>query len=885
MLIIGWNGVAAGTGFVDTSVGGRGTSLVAQAAENKPNDWIGFHSRKTKAEGNPLPKLLVAYEDGQAKSYMPTADAMVISYLADKNWGHMPVLAIDLADRNRVFLRFGLPAEGRIWKAELILQVCPGDHPTPASPFDLGIYDVKEDWKEFQVTWDSQPKFADQPTTKARVDPSAKELRVDLTQLVRKLIETRTAGYGWLLKVPEPLKGKDPVPPPGDNPEPGEGREPGRKVEKDLLALFPWAKSVDQAVERARRERKLILACVRSHYDSEKTTYLEQMLLAAMLSEPDVHTLIQARFVPVRVSYPPWVATLKQGHGDNNDPLLGLGISAKEAKATALIVSDGKSVVARLTNLGTFDRDLALKFLLGALAGAHAPEGLNDPWKLLDEGYFDNAQRLFARQDSREGKYGQARVASLRGNYRAALDLCAPLALSDGPFRHEATVEAARSLVRLGRLPEALPLLRAAAETRGSRAAEAGYLLGCVLYRTASAETAGAVWRNVVAQHTGSLSAVRAEARLAWPDAMAMYENLTALDRTPSARGALTHDDSDRSAEKSDAVDRGLDYLLAQQYPDGTWTTGSQVNKYRVAVTSLVARTLHAWASKLDGERRERIDRATAKATEWLNEQVKQVDPTTMDSFGAAYLLDYFLDLADTRGPMQGDVAGAVELLLGGQCPNGAWSYDFQFAANWAKYRDPKLQPGRTHSMNTGLALLALARAKRLGFTVNAKSLEKGVSALVAMRDGPGVYTYIYPGPRNFNQVDSSIARGPLCEHALYLLHAVNKEDLGIAVERFLKNRDGLRAPLKVWGPTWLPPHGYTSYFFFFAYDHAARAVVELGDKSSDQFQPLRTDLLGLVEPDGTWVDYESIGKPYGTAMALHVLYLARTMRESADRK
>src|SRR5262245_39019542 len=130
VLIVGAIGVCAGAAVLDDSVAGSRAS-----GENKPNDWIGFHSRKTKAEGNPLPKLLVTYEDGQAKSYTPTADAVVISYLADKNWGHMPVLAIDLADRNRVFLRFGLPAEGRIRKAELILQVCPGDHPTPASPF------------------------------------------------------------------------------------------------------------------------------------------------------------------------------------------------------------------------------------------------------------------------------------------------------------------------------------------------------------------------------------------------------------------------------------------------------------------------------------------------------------------------------------------------------------------------------------------------------------------------------------------------------------------------------------------------------------------------------------------------------------------------------
>ena len=43
----------------------------------------------------------------------------------------------------------------------------------------------------------------------------------------------------------------------------------------------------------------------------------------------------------------------------------------------------------------------------------------------------------------------------------------------------------------------------------------------------------------------------------------------------------------------------------------------------------------------------------------------------------------------------------------------------------------------------------------------------------MAMCDRPGVFTYIYPGPKNFNTPDSSAARGPLCEHALALLGAV----------------------------------------------------------------------------------------------------------------
>ena len=84
---------------------------------------------------------------------------------------------------------------------------------------------------------------------------------------------------------------------------------------------------------------------------------------------------------------------------------------------------------------------------------------------------------------------------------------------------------------------------------------------------------------------------------------------------------------------------------------------------------------------------------------------------------------------------------------------------------------------------------------------------------------------------------------------------------------------------MKVWGPTWLPPRAYTSYFYFFAYDHAARAIVHRGDRAAEQLGRLRDDLLRVVEADGTWLDFEPIGKPYGTATALHILYLARQAR------
>jgi tetratricopeptide (TPR) repeat protein len=704
------------------------------------------------------------------------------------------------------------------------------------------------------------------------VNATAKEVRLDVTALIRGTAGQPVPPHGWLLKVANPIK--------GDDPTPGNQQRP----ESELLALFPWEKSVDAARDTARAGGKLVLACVRAHYD-DQTNFSEQMLLAAGLADPDVRALVLARFAPLRVRYQ---AGLYIGVHEGKDvpfgPLDTLGTTLKDAKAPALVVatSGGKSVAA-LASIGTFDRDLFLRFLLDAVRKAGGgPGDEKDPWKLVARGELDQAGKAFAGLDDREGRYGQARVASLRGDHQAALDLCRPLARADGAYRHEATVQAAHALVRLGRFAEAEPLLREAAGSDGPRAAEAGYLLGCILRRGGNPGKAAEEWRAVVKKHPRSPDATRAEARLTWPEAVAAYESLTPADVPADLRGT----EVDRSRQEDKAVHRGVEYLIAHQGPDGSWTAASQTETYRVAITALVARALHLWSAKLDGELGRRARVVSEKATGWLNQEVGRANPETCNSFGAAYLLDYFMDLEETKAPVRGDTKGAVALLLSGQCPNGAWSYDLRFGVNWKGGFGgwPKTDHGRMHSINTGPALLALVRAKDRGYKIDAKALEAGREVLLKMRGDPGVYTYTYPGPETFKKADQAIGRGCVCEHALRRLGAVAKNDLEATVTCFLKYREDLRLPVKL-SAGWLPPRAVSSYFYFYAYDHAARAIAEHGEKAAERLALLRDDILRVGEADGTWVDCETYGKPYGTAMALHVFYLAREAGERAKDK
>ena len=178
---------------------------LADEPEN-PAAWVSFSSRK----GTKTPTLVVVFEGGKKEpnEFPATADVTLISYLADKPWGHMKWLALDLADRNRMLLRFEPKLEGKVVKAELALQIDTGigEHPTPARPFEIAIHEVKEAWDEETVTWDKQPSFVEKAALTLPIDPKDKEIRVDITGLVQKLAEKDALKHGWLLKVAKPLK-------------------------------------------------------------------------------------------------------------------------------------------------------------------------------------------------------------------------------------------------------------------------------------------------------------------------------------------------------------------------------------------------------------------------------------------------------------------------------------------------------------------------------------------------------------------------------------------------------------------------------------------------------------------------------------------------------
>ncbi len=806
---------------------------------NAATDWISIASR----EAGKGPRLVLEIEGGRQEEILASADTGVISYLADRKWGRLKFMAISLNDSNRVLLRFELPPKmAKVEKATLRLDTKPSPM-NPPQKFEVALHRLTKAWKEIETDWLTQPAMAKEPLATLVVHPATRErtLSFDVTDLVN---EKTGFENGWLLKVAKPLA----------KPEVKKVPRAQRAARQILLQnSLKWADSVDAALREAKERNRMVLALVDGTYDITKPSFGAELILATALADPDIRALIEKRFVSVRVAYMGQAYTTGRG---TSPELRALGTTVAKTKAPALVVSDATGThVATLESFGTYDKHTVLHLLVDALPPT---KGGGDPYELLAAGDWMGAAHGLSRLETPKAKRAGARIMAFAGDHAAALKRLGPL--TRGPEGAEARAQMGVALMRLGRFDEAERELTKALEEAKENAPEARYYLGCLLHKDRRYADARAQWQAIPASSTWSLPA---RLRLSMPDRIAMYETLAAVRLRPGK-----HQSTEVPIE---GVEKAIAYLLAQQLPDGSWPIGDhQQESTRSAITALAAKALLVWDADKE---------AVKKAVAWIGAWMEKTNPEHANSFGAAYILDLQLERYARDKSAKEDVQKAVAYLFGGQAPNGAWSYDKRFAIRWRGGFGgwPRTDQGRVHSMNTGAALVLLALARDAGLEVSAADLERGREILLKMKQAPAAFTYTYPDPISWEKEEFNIGRAPVCEQALWMLDGKkDAADLGRSLENFMKWRHDLRGPVKL-TPGWTMPRGVSSYFYFFAYYHAARAIESLGGpQAKERLQALRDDLLRVAEADGTWVDYPAIGKPYGTAMALLVLHMGK---------
>jgi len=834
-------------------VGAVGAAAPAAAPQDPGARWWVYFEGRGSSAGKP-PRLVLTTSK-RTRTVKASADAPVISYLADRILGRSTQLPVGTNDQNRSLIRFELPKTLRkVRRGELVLDMKLSKMP-PKHPFEINVHQLMGAWQEASVNWNRQPQFRDPPALSVSLLPKAGEVRLDVTEVVNAWLAGTAKNHGLLVKM-------------GGMPK-GSTRLPAPNLTRDLLQTVGWRNDVEQTKQEALKTNRLVLACVRGAYQPGKQDLVEQLLQALVFTDPLVVALVKRRFVPVRVGYRPSYYT--HGRVRGRDPLAPLGGDCTKIKAPALCVStaDGK-LVATLESLGTFDAAMIHAFLRRALASKTAKTRDKTAQELLEMGELVAAKAAFDKLEPAAAKYGRARIAALEGDHDLAIRLALEVQSAD------AKVQGGVSLMRRGEFARASRLLSEALamDPAPARGAEARYYLGCLQSVGPQQEQAYETWAQLRREHPQSPWALRATARLAWPGRVGPMENLRAVPL-----GDTRHKSTEQQVAAADTkqlVHRAVRYLLLHQRQDGSWTV--ETRQYQSAITALITKALLLWSHDLDGDLGKQTTAAVDKACTWLRAHMRNADPKEASTFGATYMLDLFLarHAADPGPANKRTVERAIGFLLGGQCPDGAWSYSYGFGVNWIGGFGgwPRTDRGRTHSMNTGPALLFLAMANGAGFRVNSRAMRKAADVLEDMRESAGVYTYTYPLPLNFRRPDQSIARGPVCEHALLAWGKVERADLAKAMATFMKYKDGLRAPVKL-DASWATPHNFSSYFYFYAYYHAVLAIRTMeGPQASKMRRQLRADILAVPEMDATWVDYHQLGKPYGTAMALLILKL-----------
>jgi hypothetical protein len=409
------------------------------------------------------------------------------------------------------------------------------------------------------------------------------------------------------------------------------------------------------------------------------------------------------------------------------------------------------------------------------------------------------------------------------------------------------TEEVARAvaLVRKGELGAAAAALGAL-----SMEPEARYWHAALAAARGERSSAERELRAIEEDTRASPWALKARARRVLPDVVEGFEVLTPTTRASTSAARI------RAA---------VDELCRRQLPDGSFPMGTTpYGPHRLGVTVLATHALALHGRTVAEER----------ARQWIVAQLATIAPTSLDSFAAAYWLDYVVARATRDQSTSSAVPAAIDLLIAGQLANGAWSYNKDFGDDWQGGFGgwPVTEKGRAHSMNTAQALDSLLRARAAGHAVDEGALERGRDALLAMRVAPARFTYTWPVPQCFEALDANIARAPLAEAVLRRFEANEPEDLVLALSTFEAGLGHLRAPGKL-TDSWLPPHGVSAYFRAYAWHHAALAAGVQGGTTSKKLQKrIREEILAACEPDGTWLDSFTFGKAHGTAAALLAL-------------
>lgn len=362
------------------------------------------------------------------------------------------------------------------------------------------------------------------------------------------------------------------------------------------------------------------------------------------------------------------------------------------------------------------------------------------------------------------------------------------------------------------------------------------------------------------------------------------------------------------------AIQRGVEYLLKSQNPDGSWggpresiwtftgdvwSNPETHRSWQVATTGLCTIAIleaDAWArppAPRDGASSPR-DAAIA-ALDYLlrNANVKRPNEwDTMNTWAYIYALQALASAhSDPRladAPLRGRIAECVPRLIHGlrytQSLNGGWGY--------LEFDEPRTaQPQWATSFTTASGIVALCDARAAGLPIDEAVLGRAVRAVQRCRLPGGVFTYSVPAiadPRHsewIDQVKGSLGRTQACHVALLLAgEAIPVDKLTAGLDNFFRYHRFLDIARN--RPIPHETYYYNSgYFYLFGHYYAARLIQRLPPESRAAYRPrLQREVIKLQNADGSLYDYDmhAYHKPYGTAFG--IMTLTSLLQSTVDR-
>ncbi len=351
-------------------------------------------------------------------------------------------------------------------------------------------------------------------------------------------------------------------------------------------------------------------------------------------------------------------------------------------------------------------------------------------------------------------------------------------------------------------------------------------------------------------------------------------------------------------AEIDAAIRRGVDFLIADQNPNGSW--GGPTRTKGLNIYAPLPGAHHAFRAGTSGlalaglidarDERPEAQAAIEKAAAWTKAalpKLRRADTTTTyNAWGHAYGLRAItrLHALETDEKKKAEwvklAQEQVDLANRYEDVNGGWGYLDLF--DELATQKPS---GITTCFTTATVVLAMAEAREaMSVTLDEKILRSSLASIRRQRTPDFSYVYshdhIYRPRAPINRPAGSLARSQACNTALREFgdSSVTDEIVTRWAERFLDREGWLSIGRK--RPVPHETHFQISgYFYYYGVFYFTEAVEDLPrEQHAGYAKRLAAVLLERQEKDGSWWDYPlyDYHQPYGTGYALMALKWCR---------